>query len=220
MLIQSLLCIFIDALLADLESTTSHISKRPLFLSDETAYSFPVGAQTQQDICSPPQVPPTPSEQNGLDETEVRAHKHVTVYANGKPKIYYSIKKLFSLLMNKSVHLLRHLEMVFEILCNLFPVISVSVQLREVPGLEIAAVQPNLLVKRTTCTGRSWILLYPFSTGQKNLCKPVKIVPYVQCKCIHSAFTPRSIDPAVDTGFPYLTSPRLGLSLNVNVKPG
>uniref|UniRef100_A0A8D3A8U0 Flocculation protein FLO11-like n=1 Tax=Scophthalmus maximus TaxID=52904 RepID=A0A8D3A8U0_SCOMX len=62
----------LDALLADLESTTPHISKRPLFLSDETAYSFPVGGQTQQDICSPPQVPPTPSEQtlNGLDETE------------------------------------------------------------------------------------------------------------------------------------------------------
>ncbi|AWP03176.1 putative paxillin-like [Scophthalmus maximus] len=62
----------LHALLADLESTTPHISKRPLFLSDETAYSFPVGGQTQQDICSPPQVPPTPSEQtlNGLDETE------------------------------------------------------------------------------------------------------------------------------------------------------
>ncbi|XP_049429655.1 mucin-4-like isoform X1 [Epinephelus fuscoguttatus] len=62
----------LDALLADLESTTSHISKRPLFLSDETAYSFPVGGQTQQDLCSPPQVPPTPTEQtlNGLDETE------------------------------------------------------------------------------------------------------------------------------------------------------
>lgn len=67
---KSLFCIFIDALLADLESTTSHISKRPLFLSDEAAYSFPVGGQTQQDICSPP----TSSEQNGLDETEVDLH--------------------------------------------------------------------------------------------------------------------------------------------------
>ncbi|XP_065811106.1 uncharacterized protein [Labrus bergylta] len=61
--------ISIDALLADLESTTSHISKRPLFLSDDTAYSIPVGGQIQQDICSPPQVPST-SELNGLDETE------------------------------------------------------------------------------------------------------------------------------------------------------
>lgn len=64
----------IDALLADLESTTSHISKRPLFLSDEDAYSIPAGGQTQPDICSPPQIPPTPTEQglNGLDETEVK----------------------------------------------------------------------------------------------------------------------------------------------------
>ncbi|XP_034539535.1 paxillin-like, partial [Notolabrus celidotus] len=60
----------LDALLADLESTTSHISKRPLFLSDDTAYSIPVGGQIQQDICSPPLVPPAPSELNGLDETE------------------------------------------------------------------------------------------------------------------------------------------------------
>ncbi|XP_053172299.1 paxillin-like [Scomber japonicus] len=62
----------LDALLADLESTTSHISKRPLFLTDENAYSLPVGSQTQQEVCSPPHVPPTPSEQtlNGLDETE------------------------------------------------------------------------------------------------------------------------------------------------------
>ncbi|TDH14130.1 hypothetical protein EPR50_G00042410 [Perca flavescens] len=60
----------LDALLADLESTTSHISKRPVFLSDESAYSFPVGGQTKQDLCSLPQVPPTPSELNGLDETE------------------------------------------------------------------------------------------------------------------------------------------------------
>ncbi|XP_033938339.1 uncharacterized protein [Pseudochaenichthys georgianus] len=60
----------LDALLADLESTTSHISKRPLFLSDETAYSFPVGGQSQQDLSSPPQIPTTPSELNGVDETE------------------------------------------------------------------------------------------------------------------------------------------------------
>lgn len=75
-MIKSVFCVFIDALLADLESTTSHISKRPLFLTDENAYSLPVGSQTQQEVCSPPQVPPIPSEQtlNGLDETEVNAH--------------------------------------------------------------------------------------------------------------------------------------------------
>lgn len=62
----------LDALLADLESTTSHISKHPLFLSEEAAYSFPVRGQTQQDICSPSQVPPTPSDQalNGAKEIE------------------------------------------------------------------------------------------------------------------------------------------------------
>ncbi|XP_047202475.1 paxillin-like [Girardinichthys multiradiatus] len=60
----------LDALLADLESTTSHISKCPLFLSDEAAYSFPVGDQNyQQDICSPSQVPPERS-LNGVDESE------------------------------------------------------------------------------------------------------------------------------------------------------
>uniref|UniRef100_A0A668U5Q2 LIM zinc-binding domain-containing protein n=1 Tax=Oreochromis aureus TaxID=47969 RepID=A0A668U5Q2_OREAU len=61
-----------DALLADLESTTSHISKHPLFLSEEAAYSFPVRGQTQQDVCSPSQVPPTPSDQalNGVEEIE------------------------------------------------------------------------------------------------------------------------------------------------------
>uniref|UniRef100_A0A672HEE1 LIM zinc-binding domain-containing protein n=1 Tax=Salarias fasciatus TaxID=181472 RepID=A0A672HEE1_SALFA len=60
------------ALLADLESTTSHISKRPLFLSDDAAYSVPFGGQPQQDIGSPPQVLSAASERslNGIDETE------------------------------------------------------------------------------------------------------------------------------------------------------
>lgn len=73
-------CISADALLADLESTTSHISKRPLFLSEESAYSFPVGDQQQG---SPLQVPPTPSEQtvNGIDETEVNAFTRDSAHA-------------------------------------------------------------------------------------------------------------------------------------------
>ncbi|XP_013880420.1 mucin-5AC isoform X2 [Austrofundulus limnaeus] len=49
----------LDALLADLESTTSHISKRPVFLPDETPYSIPTGGHTYQDV--PPPVPPPPS---------------------------------------------------------------------------------------------------------------------------------------------------------------
>ncbi|XP_061640072.1 mucin-2-like isoform X2 [Phyllopteryx taeniolatus] len=62
----------LDALLADLETTTSHISKRPLFLSDETAYALPVGGETQQDICFSPQGPPIPSEKtlNGVQDTD------------------------------------------------------------------------------------------------------------------------------------------------------
>lgn len=50
-----------DALLADLESTTSHISKRPVFLSEETSYSYPTGNHTYQEIAVPPPVPPPPS---------------------------------------------------------------------------------------------------------------------------------------------------------------
>ncbi|XP_020345375.1 flocculation protein FLO11-like isoform X2 [Oncorhynchus kisutch] len=51
----------LDALLADLESTTSHISKRPVFLSEETPYSFPTGGNSYQDVSVPPPVPPPPS---------------------------------------------------------------------------------------------------------------------------------------------------------------
>ncbi|XP_055260323.1 paxillin isoform X6 [Moschus berezovskii] len=51
----------LDALLADLESTTSHISKRPAFLSEETPYSYPTGNHTYQEISVPPPVPPPPS---------------------------------------------------------------------------------------------------------------------------------------------------------------
>lgn len=54
-------CDLSDALLADLESTTSHISKRPVFLSEETPYSIPTGGHSYQDVCAPPPVPPPPS---------------------------------------------------------------------------------------------------------------------------------------------------------------
>nr|XP_061814151.1 paxillin-like [Nerophis lumbriciformis] len=66
-----------DALLADLESTTSHISKRPLFLSDETAYSLPVGGHNQQDISFSPQGLSIPTEKtlNGGQETDVNTSR-------------------------------------------------------------------------------------------------------------------------------------------------
>uniref|UniRef100_A0A8C5LLR7 Paxillin n=1 Tax=Leptobrachium leishanense TaxID=445787 RepID=A0A8C5LLR7_9ANUR len=44
----------LDALLADLESTTCHIAKRPVFLSEETPYSFPSGYSTYHEISVPP----------------------------------------------------------------------------------------------------------------------------------------------------------------------
>ncbi|KAB1253843.1 Paxillin [Camelus dromedarius] len=50
----------LDALLADLESTTSHISKQPVFLSEETPYSYPTGNHTYQEIAVPP-LPQSPS---------------------------------------------------------------------------------------------------------------------------------------------------------------
>ncbi|KAG9354674.1 hypothetical protein JZ751_001387, partial [Albula glossodonta] len=49
------------ALLADLESSTSHISKRPVFLPEETPYSYPTGGHTYQEVSIPPPVPPPPS---------------------------------------------------------------------------------------------------------------------------------------------------------------
>ncbi|XP_073697093.1 paxillin a isoform X2 [Garra rufa] len=46
----------LDALLADLESTTSHISKQAVFLPEETPYSYPTGSDSYQDVSSPPRV--------------------------------------------------------------------------------------------------------------------------------------------------------------------
>ncbi|XP_020383283.1 paxillin-like isoform X2 [Rhincodon typus] len=51
----------LDALLADLESTTSHISKRPIFIPEETPYSYPTGSHICQEVCVAPPVPPPPS---------------------------------------------------------------------------------------------------------------------------------------------------------------
>ncbi|XP_016090618.1 endochitinase A-like [Sinocyclocheilus grahami] len=50
----------LDALLADLESSTAHISKCPVFLPEETPYSYP-GGHLFQDDSPPPPLPPPPS---------------------------------------------------------------------------------------------------------------------------------------------------------------
>ncbi|RVE68579.1 hypothetical protein OJAV_G00093280 [Oryzias javanicus] len=66
----------LDALLADLESTTSHISKRPVFLPDETPYSIPTGGQSFQDVSAPPPLPPPPSAEalNGTLTDQPNSH--------------------------------------------------------------------------------------------------------------------------------------------------
>ncbi|XP_062854962.1 paxillin isoform X2 [Trichomycterus rosablanca] len=51
----------LDALLADLESSTAYISKCPVFLPDETPYSLPSSGNLVQDGTAPPPLPPPPS---------------------------------------------------------------------------------------------------------------------------------------------------------------
>ncbi|XP_053536230.1 paxillin isoform X3 [Ictalurus punctatus] len=66
----------LDALLADLESSTAHISKCPVFLPDETPYSFPSSGSLLQDDTSPPPVPPPPSSEalNGSLQKQADSH--------------------------------------------------------------------------------------------------------------------------------------------------
>lgn len=130
-LIKSSLRVSVDALLADLESTTCHISKRPLFLSEDTAYALPVGAQTTNG--SSPHVPPAPSEQalNGLEETEA------------------NVSVLFT--FQWDVPLRRNPRCLKPSL----PPVSRSAPLREAPCQEAAAVPVSPSVRRTTCTGRT-----------------------------------------------------------------
>lgn len=66
----------LDALLADLESSTANISKCPVFLPDETPYSFPSGGGLFQEDTSPPPVPPPPSTEavNGSLQKQPESH--------------------------------------------------------------------------------------------------------------------------------------------------
>ncbi|KAF1488973.1 Paxillin, partial [Pygoscelis antarcticus] len=89
-----------DALLADLESTTSHISKRPVFLTDETPYSYPTGNHTYQEIAVPPPVPPPPSSEalNGtvidpLDQWQPNVSRYVHQQPQSQSPIYSSSAK-------------------------------------------------------------------------------------------------------------------------------
>ncbi|XP_067329382.1 paxillin isoform X3 [Anolis sagrei] len=87
----------LDALLADLESTTSHISKRPVFLSEETSYSYPTGNHTYQEITIPPPVPPPPSNEalNGtvndpLDQWQPSIPKNIHQQPQSQSPVYSS----------------------------------------------------------------------------------------------------------------------------------
>uniref|UniRef100_A0A8C9G2N8 Paxillin n=1 Tax=Pavo cristatus TaxID=9049 RepID=A0A8C9G2N8_PAVCR len=90
----------LDALLADLESTTSHISKRPVFLTEETPYSYPTGNHTYQEIAVPPPVPPPPSSEalNGtvidpLDQWQPSVSRYAHQQPQSQSPIYSSSTK-------------------------------------------------------------------------------------------------------------------------------
>lgn len=92
-----------DALLADLESTTSHISKRPVFLPEETPYSYPTGNHTYQEIAVPPPVPPPPSSEalNGtvldpLDQWQPSASRFIHQQPQSPSPVYGSSAKTCS----------------------------------------------------------------------------------------------------------------------------
>uniref|UniRef100_A0A2K5UW64 Paxillin n=1 Tax=Macaca fascicularis TaxID=9541 RepID=A0A2K5UW64_MACFA len=92
-----------DALLADLESTTSHISKRPVFLSEETPYSYPTGNHTYQEIAVPPPVPPPPSSEalNGtildpLDQWQPSGSRFIHQQPQSSSLVYGSSAKTSS----------------------------------------------------------------------------------------------------------------------------
>uniref|UniRef100_H9H9Z1 Paxillin n=1 Tax=Nomascus leucogenys TaxID=61853 RepID=H9H9Z1_NOMLE len=94
---------FADALLADLESTTSHISKRPVFLSEETPYSYPTGNHTYQEIAVPPPVPPPPSSEalNGtildpLDQWQPSGSRFIHQQPQSSSPVYGSSAKTSS----------------------------------------------------------------------------------------------------------------------------
>ncbi|XP_054094945.1 paxillin isoform X2 [Callithrix jacchus] len=93
----------LDALLADLESTTSHISKRPVFLSEETPYSYPTGNHTYQEIAVPPPVPPPPSSEalNGtildpLDQWQPSSSRFIHQQPQSSSPVYGSSAKTSS----------------------------------------------------------------------------------------------------------------------------
>uniref|UniRef100_A0A2K5HZS8 Paxillin n=1 Tax=Colobus angolensis palliatus TaxID=336983 RepID=A0A2K5HZS8_COLAP len=86
-----------------MESTTSHISKRPVFLSEETPYSYPTGNHTYQEIAVPPPVPPPPSSEalNGtildpLDQWQPSGSRFIHQQPQSSSPVYGSSAKTSS----------------------------------------------------------------------------------------------------------------------------
>ncbi|TTP43319.1 Paxillin [Bagarius yarrelli] len=78
----------LDALLADLESSTTSIPKCPVFLPDETPYSFPSGGGLFQEDTFPPPVPPPPSTEalNGSLQKQPESHHSSRQSLGSAPK--------------------------------------------------------------------------------------------------------------------------------------
>ncbi len=74
---------FTDALLADLESTTSLISKQAVFLPEETPYSYPTGSDSYQDVSSPPRVTSPPAQTLNGSWVEKPESKHSSTQVKG-----------------------------------------------------------------------------------------------------------------------------------------
>ncbi|XP_057210575.1 paxillin a isoform X2 [Triplophysa rosa] len=80
----------LDALLADLESTTSHISKQAAFLSDETPYSYPTGSDSYQEVLSPPPVTSHPAANGTLLEQTESEQSLSSVQKSPSPRVSQS----------------------------------------------------------------------------------------------------------------------------------
>ncbi|KAJ8261021.1 hypothetical protein COCON_G00167440 [Conger conger] len=95
----------LDALLADLESTTCEISKRPLFLADES-YSYPTG-HAPPEISAPPPVPPPPSAEalNGtvLDLPDLQTSSEPMWHDSSPPTFDIEEEHVYSLPVKQKV---------------------------------------------------------------------------------------------------------------------
>ncbi|XP_051526956.1 paxillin a isoform X2 [Myxocyprinus asiaticus] len=78
-----------DALLADLESTSSNISKQAVFFPEETPYSYPTGSDCYQEVSSPPRLtsPPAQTLNGTLLEKPESAQSLSSVQKSFSPRV-------------------------------------------------------------------------------------------------------------------------------------